>query len=45
LGILSQRWSWIDSPDFGYPAADGADLRGKRVQKTTVTIIIRRMYK
>ena len=33
LGILSQRWNWIGSSDFNHPGADGADLRGKRVQK------------
>ena len=33
LGILSQRWNWIDSSDFDHPGADRADLRGKRVQK------------
>jgi hypothetical protein len=40
LGILSQRWNWIGSSDFNHPGADGADLRSKRVQKTTVTAII-----
>ena len=33
LGILSQRWTWIGTSDFNHPGADGADLRGKRVQK------------
>ena len=33
LGILSQRWNWIGSSNFNYPGADGADLRGERVQK------------
>ena len=33
LGILSQRWNWIGSSDFNHLGADGADLRGKRVQK------------
>ena len=33
LGILSQRWNWIGSSDFDHSGADGADLRGKRVQK------------
>ena len=33
LGILSQRWTWIGSSNFNYPGADGADLRGERVQK------------
>ena len=33
LGILSQRWNWIGTSDFNHPGADGADLRGKRVQK------------
>ena len=33
LGILSQRWTWIGSSNFDHPGADGADLRGERVQK------------
>ena len=33
LGILSQRWNWIGSSNFDHPGADGADLRGERVQK------------
>ena len=33
LGILSQRWNWIGSSNFNHPGADGADLRGERVQK------------
>ena len=33
LGILSQRWNWIGSSNFNYSGADGADLRGGRVQK------------
>jgi hypothetical protein len=33
LGILSQRWNWIGTSNFNHPGADGADLRGKRVQK------------
>jgi uncharacterized protein YjbJ (UPF0337 family) len=33
LGILSQWRTWIGSSDFDHPGADGADLRGKRVQK------------
>ena len=27
LGILSQRWTWIDSSDYNHPAADGANLK------------------
>lgn len=27
MGILSQRWRWIGSSDFGYPAVNGTDLK------------------
>ena len=26
MGLLSQRWNWLGSTDFSYPAADGPDL-------------------
>jgi len=27
MGVLSQRWNWIDSSDFDHPGGNGADMK------------------